>query len=80
MTNAELCRRFRERHRYRLPWAGDVPFHPELAAWEASALKGRARLSNEGDHLPTPEIVPGPATMRTPKVAKGGRRLPLLAV
>jgi hypothetical protein len=39
MTNAELSKRWRERHRYRLPWEDDVPFHSGLREWEASALK-----------------------------------------
>ena len=43
MTNAETLRRWRERHRYRLPWDGDVPFHRELAEWEASTLKERPK-------------------------------------
>jgi hypothetical protein len=43
MTNAERLRRFRQRHRERLPWGEDRPFHPELAEWEASALEERPK-------------------------------------
>ena len=38
MTATERSRKFRARHRKRLPWAGDTPFNPEIAAWELEAL------------------------------------------
>ena len=39
MTATERVRRFRALHEARLPWAEDMPFNPELAAWEAEALE-----------------------------------------
>jgi hypothetical protein len=38
MTSTERSRKWRARHRMRLPWAEDVAFNPEIAAWEMEAL------------------------------------------